>query len=806
MRRRDLFLAAALVACVSSHAWAQESIPDFCASATKTANTGSGNWSSTGTWAGGVVPASTSDKVVVPSGATVTYNASSTTSLKSVCVRSGGTLIFATGSNTKLTLNELIVDAGGTLTVGTSGSPINSANTAEIVFDCVALDTAGIDPEQYGCGLIAMGTVTMHGATRTPFVRLAAEVNDGTASLTLASTPSGWATGDVLVVPDSATRNRFSSNGDIGVAFLAGESFVSHNERRTISSGASTSSLTMTTNWTYDHPGGRDKDGNVDYYPHVGNVTRNVKIYSANPSGVRGHTMYHHMATVDIEYVQFADLGRTTNDDLDCTRRTTGAVQRNSGCTVGTGTVTHVGTNHFGRYAVHFHKLYGPTNVGNTGYQYTFVGNAILDSKKWPIAVHEASYGLIQDNVTAFGFGAAIMLEEGWEFYNTIDHNFMMAQGSGYNADCPIAIANRGGFYCSDPREITDDNEPSGRESSGIWARCGVLNYITNNVAAGFWNKNSTIIREVGYKYFTAASGSTPTGTAYRKPDFRGAMVSSSDYTTIDCRQVPIIAGGFEGNEAYGMGDGFTFWHLNSSNSTPQHAGVSTIKDLVVWNVFDDGVFMYPGAQFTFDGYIQRGTPGIPSIWAITGGDYHSTDVTITNSDIQYAARGIDLSIGWDGNYTVSNTYIFTAGFTGSSLPYQAHGIHIGGYYTPGSGAASSANRVATFTNVTVEKTDSDGYLQYMDSLTTAHGSEYTNADVTLHFEPTLAQTITFTGSAIGSLPSNVRMYFLDQSERSDFFGGAAPCTTTNAGVYRGYACAFSVASKPHAIRRVKVR
>ena len=128
----------------------------------------------------------------------------------------------------------------------------------------------------------------------------------------------------------------------------------------------------------YAHLGARDLNGVLDFLPHVGNLTRNVVIRSENPSGTRGHMLSIHLADVDVRYVQFKDMGRTTYLPLDVT------------------------ANHIGRYAIHVHHLSGPLPTPSNGYQFTVMGNAVdggsvENTFKWGITVHGSHYGLIQD-------------------------------------------------------------------------------------------------------------------------------------------------------------------------------------------------------------------------------------------------------------------------------------------------------------------------------------------------------------------------------------------------------------------------
>src|SRR5690606_28293917 len=85
-----------------------------------------------------------------------------------------------------------------------------------------------------------------------------------------------------------------------------------NDEIRTIKS-ISGNTVTLDRALSYSHLGARDGDGVLQYVPYVVNLSRNVSLRSENPEGVRGHTMFTGHGSVDIEYVGFYDLGRTTN-------------------------------------------------------------------------------------------------------------------------------------------------------------------------------------------------------------------------------------------------------------------------------------------------------------------------------------------------------------------------------------------------------------------------------------------------------------------------------------------------------------
>ena len=64
--------------------------------------------------------------VLIDSGTVVTYDGSSNTEI--FTIRVNGTLQFATGINTPLVVNTLVVDPAGIFTIGTAASPVNGSH------------------------------------------------------------------------------------------------------------------------------------------------------------------------------------------------------------------------------------------------------------------------------------------------------------------------------------------------------------------------------------------------------------------------------------------------------------------------------------------------------------------------------------------------------------------------------------------------------------------------------------------------------------------------------------------------------
>jgi len=612
-----------------------DKIPNFGANPTIVSAL-SGNWSSPATWSLGRVPVA-GDIVSILNGTTVTFDVVSDAALKTVAIQAAGHLVFRTDVNTRLTVINFLVMAGGELQIGTVTNPVAANVKAEILFPDVPLDLQN-DPEQYGNGLIGLGTVTIHGAVKNQtFGRLAAEPLAGDTTLILSQPVSGWQAGDRLLLPDTRQLN-YNEHG---------ANFVPQWEELNLTSvSADGRVLTLSQPLRFNHKGARNGDGVLEFLPHVANLSRNVLIHSQNPSGTRGHVLMTYRAQVDIRYAQLENTGRTTIDPLDNTTFNPD------------GTVQHVGENETWRYmGLHMHHLIGPASPNPTGSQYTLIGNTVDDTLdttkiKWGIAIHDSHYGLIKDNIVYNVAGAGIATEDGNESYNVLDHNFVMRiTGTGERADA------RG------------DGE-IGFEGSGFWFR-GPNNYVRDNVATDATFYGYTIyIRNV----FNS-----------RVPKFQGADPSvDGQYVVTDMIATPLR--GFAGNEIYGATpSGLTIWWLGTFSDSPRdNVGQSVIQGFRVWHIWQQGLFMYQSNNLTFDGLVIRGDNQIMATGngptGVDFADYYTKDLTITNSDIQGMRWGIIPSTYSAGTQLIENTrlrnysniYImtlWTSGYRSDYLP-----------------------------------------------------------------------------------------------------------------------------------------
>ena len=574
---------------IASDAAAQlpHGIPDLCTNPTAT-SVKNGSWSDPTTWSIGQVP-TVNDRVAITAGTTVTYDRQSDADL--ACVNVFGQLTFRPDIPTRLTVGTLTVMPGGDLQIGTIGAPVAAGVLAEIVIADRPVDT-GLDPEQFGTGLLGLGRVTMHGATKAPtFVRLAAEAQSGQSSLPLSAGVSGWQAGDRLVVPGT---NQSSSSPD---------AYQGQWETPTMAFASGTQ-VGLTTALAHPHGGGRDASGTLRFLPHVGNISRNVIVRSQNASGTRGHVLLTHRAEVDIRYAAFKDLGRTTIAPLDST-------------VMHSGHATHIGSNQIGRYSLHLHHLLGPASPAPNSYQYALIGNAIDGGTKWGITIHNTHYGLVQDNVIYNAAGAGIMTEDGSETANVIQNNFIVRSwGTG---------AER-----ADGREGIND---WGWEGSGIWLR-GPDNYVRNNVVA---NVNSFAVT-----YMMLGVGSV------RVPSAPGADPNVSGHT-VNMMAVPLRE--FSSNEFYGAHRGITVWNLGARCCTEVYdTPVSTVHNTRMWNVGVLGFSGYGENRVTFDGWVHYNDPSALSnphehTTSFLFGDYIARNIVIRNADIQGLRIGVQAPI-----------------------------------------------------------------------------------------------------------------------------------------------------------------
>ncbi|MBW3540459.1 MAG: G8 domain-containing protein [Planctomycetes bacterium] len=351
-----------------------------------------GRWSEPETWKPEGVPAA-GERVMVSPQTRVVYDVESEAAIRLVQV--AGVLSFARDRNTALNVGILKVqnstdcsesgfacdfhsvnDVGEpheppagplpALEVGTLDAPIPAEFTARIRLHFLE----GMDANDAPALSCCSARLDLHGApmSRT-WVDLGADAQPGDRTVTLSQDVTGWKTGDEVIVTGAKRKSR-------GRTFRGRPDSVTTEERRIVRIEGTTVEL--------DKPLEHEHYGTGEFRSEIANLSRNVIIESADPEGVRGHTIYHRFSKGSIGYGRFAHLGKE---------------------------------GVLGRYAIHFHLL-GDTNRGGS-----VVGAAIVDSHNRWITIHGTNYLVVRDCVGYQSVGHGFFLEDGTECYNVLDRN-----------------------------------------------------------------------------------------------------------------------------------------------------------------------------------------------------------------------------------------------------------------------------------------------------------------------------------------------------------------------------------------------
>ncbi len=380
----------------------------------------SGSWSAATTWEGSAVPGAGA-RVLIREGHRIDYDLKSDAVIRGLNI--AGTLNFDPNRDAVLNVGLIKIQSGDeysedgfdcdahftspqrkqgsepALLVGTPEKPI--AKSALIRLHYVA----GMNKESCPAIICCGGRWESHGQpmSRT-WVKLGATGKAGDNAVSLAEAVTGWKVGDRIIVTGSQLHGLAKTESTV--------------EERTITSLEGT-------RLTFDKPLTMSHLGEGDYRAEVANLSRNVVVESADPAGIRGHTMYHNGSSGSIAYTEFRHLGKK---DL------------------------------LGRYALHYH-LCRDTMRGST-----VIGNSIWDSHNRWLTIHGTDYLVARDNVGYQSVGHGFFLEDGTEVYNVLDRNLAIGATVGKRL----------------PKQILPFD---GNEGAGFWWTCS-LNSFTRNVAA----------------------------------------------------------------------------------------------------------------------------------------------------------------------------------------------------------------------------------------------------------------------------------------------------------------------------------
>ena len=263
------------------------------------------------------------------------------------------------------------------LVVGTLSNPIPADKTARIRLHYLE----GMNKDDAPAIACCSATMDFHGSplSRT-WMKLDETVAVGSDQVTLAEPVTGWRVGDEVIV----TSTKHVGEGG---TFRKGSSRPkpSQTEERTIKAIDGVR-ITLNEPLKFEHL------GSGEYRGEVANLSRNVIVESADPDGVRGHTVYHRHSTGGISYARFAHLGKE---------------------------------GVLGRYAIHYH-LIGDTMRGSA-----VLGAAIVDSHNRWVTIHGTQYLVVRDCVGYQSVGHGYFMEDGTEIYNLLDRNLAVHAANG---------------------------------------------------------------------------------------------------------------------------------------------------------------------------------------------------------------------------------------------------------------------------------------------------------------------------------------------------------------------------------------
>ncbi|HYT92664.1 MAG TPA: G8 domain-containing protein [Gemmataceae bacterium] len=380
----------------------------------------SGPWSAPATWEGGKVPGA-GTRILIREGHTIVYDVKSDQVIRAINV--AGTLSFAPDRDTRLDVGLIKISAGEeyseegfecdahlappdparprpALEVGTQERPIDARYKALIRLVYIP----GMDKESCPAIVCCGGRMDFHGAplSRT-WVRLGASAAIGDGTILLDQPVTGWRAGDRVIV--TATQHTYRASAPF-------------TEERIVTTIAGTKV-------TLDQPLKQAHLGDGDYRAEVANLSRNVIVESADPEGMRGHTMYHVHSAGSISYAEFRHLGKK---------------------------------GVLGRYSLHYH-LCGDTMRGSS-----VIGASIWDSHNRWLTIHGTNYLIVRDCVGYKSIGHGFFFEDGTEVFNVLDRN--------------LAVGARRGKAL--PKQVLPFDHNDG---AGFWWS-NSLNTFTRNVAA----------------------------------------------------------------------------------------------------------------------------------------------------------------------------------------------------------------------------------------------------------------------------------------------------------------------------------
>ncbi len=558
----------------------------------------SGKWSDPDSWSTGKIP-DKNDRVFIDAKHRLVYDLNVDTPIDAIGV--SGQLSFATSKSTQMSVTHFLVYPSGKLIIGTEEEPVSKSVTATITINDRPINTedpnrAHYDPAQYGNGLLVWGELVIFGADKgVPISRLVSGANAGDERLRL-DVPGSWAVGDDLLIPSSQYPDAISEPGKSKLSDNSERQFDQENAAYKAADQlelvnvkqVSKNTISLNKPLKFSHLGisiSNDSVKRNGFLPHVANISRNVTIGSANPNGVRGHTVAFHNSKVNIQNARFHNLGRTTVEVIDNT-----AFNED-------GQAIYIGQNQVARYPVHMHHQNDPSVVDGNSPTFIVKRNVIAGAKRWSMSVHGSHYGLIEENIAYDVNGAGFVTEDGSETGNRFVRNFVAAvHGSGLEIDA------------------RERGQGVGHEGSGFWLGSD-NNELVGNVVAG--------ARASGYALFrTENSVSIP---AFPKIITGNSFSAPRVFRFLD-------------NEAYSIsGHGVRLWSTKECDLC--RSKTSLLQETRIWNSANGVMFDYHSDYYVFDGLNIVGSNRTGSVGVLAN---HAKIAEVKRANIANMSVGVE--------------------------------------------------------------------------------------------------------------------------------------------------------------------
>ncbi|EFC48803.1 hypothetical protein NAEGRDRAFT_46431 [Naegleria gruberi] len=412
----------------------------------------------------------------------VKLNISPPNKLRSITVKSGGSLIFD-NIDLNLNLNFIRVESNGSFIMGSSNCPITSKVILTLYGDRVnsSINDIGSDPfdgsklGSKGVAFLSGSIVQIYGKVDGPsWSEIIKNSTKGSSQLELKEAVQ-WRVGDSIVIASTDYGElydyRVEKNASLG--WIRGERFPNQNEERKIIqllNGNKTIILDRALNYTHF----ASVDGKIR--AEVGLLTRRIVFRgddSSESSLFGGHFIIRLVDKFNMEGVEITRFGQQ---------------------------------GLMGRYSFHFHLLQNKP----FGLNFTVKDNTVHHSFQRCYVVHDTNYILLKNNVCYRAFGHMYFLEDGSEVGNEFNNNLGVD---------PIPISRE------NPRQII----LSDSDVSVFWITNPNNTFIGNHAVGGrfpFWFTMPTF--PTGLSANRYAAGSINPRTAPPKPFENNVGHSSS--------------------------------------------------------------------------------------------------------------------------------------------------------------------------------------------------------------------------------------------------------------------------------------